>query len=226
MAFDSTLGTPLSTAKALQVDQTSPSKLLNKITRRARQVQTQANIATASQTITVFATGDTITGNSEVAFATHTEVFQPGDDATKEAVIAGTRFRVRAQVEVTGAHSNDTLQLRFRLGDHATIGSNLELYDSTAKDATANDTVNIEADIVFKAVGGSGSVLGGGQSYGDGNFARRDVAVPVTSFDTTALGTTPKLQVSGVFSSANAANIASLTMIQIECFSPNEALTA
>jgi len=231
MAFDSTLATMLTADEAKHADLSEPDRLANKLTQRARQSQSLANRAEAGSAGVVVPTADTITGNSEVEFATSWDLFTPSDDGTRGDLAVGTKISIRAFVTVTGDNAADTLNLRLRVGDDATAANNLSLVATGAKDAAADDAIYLTSEIVVGEVGASGalnhvSTANGANNFAGTNNAPVGLGFGVADFDTDALGIQPKLAVTGVWSSANAANIAQLESLEVSCTAPNSAITS
>jgi hypothetical protein len=235
MAFDSTLSPLVTATKALRADECDPERLSNKLTRRARQAQSLANRAEAGGPLSSFPEDDELAADvigaaTETAFVTTTPLFKPADDATRDDLVAGTRWFIRATVSIENKNAADTLLLRIRLGDDATPANNVTLTATNATNCATNDEIILESSGCIGAVGASGNFTHYSWNTGSNNFAGVSNAPAAIAFgggsiDTTVLGLQPDVKVTGVWSSGNAANIAKLGSLVVRCEAPNEALS-
>jgi hypothetical protein len=125
------------------------------------------------------------------------------------ALTVGTLIRVTAIGSITNQNSTDTLGIKLRLA--AT-----DLVVIAPTDPATADVFHIQADILVRVAGASGSLrtLGHSLFTAPGSYAANEVvSITGTAVDTTVANT---LFVEGTWSVANANNIARLDALSIE----------
>lgn len=125
------------------------------------------------------------------------------------ALTVGTLIRVTAVGAITNQNATDTFGVKLRLG--AT-----DLVVISPRDPATNDVFHIQADILVRVAGASGSLRTVGHSLftAPASYGTNEVvSLTGTSVDTTVANT---LFVEGTWSVANANNIARLDVLSIE----------
>ena len=125
------------------------------------------------------------------------------------ALTVGTLIRVTAIGSITNQNSTDTFGVKLRLGS-------TDLVTITARDPATADVFHIQADILVRVAGASGSLRTIGHSLftAPASYGTNEVvSLTGTSVDTTVANT---LFVEGTWSVANANNIARLDVLSIE----------
>lgn len=120
----------------------------------------------------------------------------------------GDVIRVRAQLIATATNSTDTLNMKLKLGSTSVIATG-------AVDVANNDIGYIDADIVVRTIGASGTMVATGvAALGvEGTVTAKPAKLASTTVDTTAALT---LAVSGTWSVANAGNSCRLDVCNVQ----------
>lgn len=126
----------------------------------------------------------------------------------------GDVLRVRAQGIITNQNSTDTLTIQLKLGGTAGI----QIATTGAVDPATNDIWYIEADLVIRTVGASGTFVATGlQALGvPGTVTAKPFLKASTTLDTTVA---QDLIVSATWSVANASNNVRLDVLDVELIS-------
>mgnify|MGYP000939337339 CR=1 FL=1 len=128
------------------------------------------------------------------------------------SLTAGTVLEHFAHFDVSGVNSPNTLRLRLYYGNPVSAtdftGSTL-IFDSTALGFSSGTQYQVCAKLVFRAVGGSGSVA----VFPVGNFPTDVVAPTVTSVDTTSDKT---LYWTATWSAANSGNVVAMRSLNVK----------
>ncbi len=126
----------------------------------------------------------------------------------------GDVIRVRAQGIVSNQNSTDTLTIQLKIG--GTTGTSI--VSTGAVDPATNDIWYIEADLVIRTVGASGTFVATGlQALGvPGTVTAKPFLKASSTIDTTL---PQDLIVSATWSVANAANIVRLDILDVEIIS-------
>lgn len=129
----------------------------------------------------------------------------------------GDIIRVKAQVIATATNSTDTLTLKLYIGGLAGTA----ICTTGAIDVANGDVGYIEADIVIRTIGASGTfVASGSQALGvPGTVTAKPFLLGSTAIDTTAAKV---IGVGADWSSTNAGNSARLDVLDIELVRLNE----
>jgi hypothetical protein len=125
------------------------------------------------------------------------------------ALTVGTLIRVTAIGSITSQNSTDTFGVKLRLGS-------TDLVAITARTPAAADVFHVQAEILVRVAGASGSLrtLGHQLFTAPASYAANEVvSITGTAVDTTASNT---LFLEGTWSVTNAANIARLDAMSIE----------
>lgn len=125
-------------------------------------------------------------------------------------------YQVRYSVRVTAQNSTDTLRVRLRVGPTTLTGT--AVADSAAVDAAVDDVVVGAVDIVPRSgnPSTSGTVVAKGVATtlgAAGTVTARAAHAIVSSLDTK--GATQRIEVTGVWSVANAGNSAQLESLEV-----------
>lgn len=145
--------------------------------------------------------------------ASSTSALSFGQTFTIPAVelVAGSILRIKASGIVVGVDSTPQHDVRLVVGTE-TIAT------ATVAAAAANDQFNIEAEVVFRAVGGSGSLIGQTKDAHDAaGIGALYVNKAAASEDTTG-GLT--VDVTGQFNASHASNLARLDLLVVEHLRP------
>ena len=127
------------------------------------------------------------------------------------SLLAGDVVRVQAQVIATATNATDTLTVKLYIGGL----SGTAIVSSGALDATNNDVCIIDATVIFRTVGATGTLVASGfVTIGvAGTATAKPFYLGSTVVDTTAA---QKIAVSGKWSTTDAGNSARLDMLSVE----------
>lgn len=128
-------------------------------------------------------------------------------------LVPGQLIKIKYQGICTATNGTDTFAARLRIGGLA----GTLLYTHTATDVANNDIFLGEYNLIVRAVGASGTIVGWGWGKNvpaaEGTIAVRDDILASTAIDTTAAQV---VGVTGQFSSTNAGNSARLDFLSVE----------
>ena len=150
---------------------------------------------------------DNITNtNTETAFTTSSTI-------PAATLVAGDIIHVRAGGIVNAQNGADTNTVKLRIGTAA--NTNTTVINTGAVNAAANAVFLIEADLIFSAVGASGSVLAVGDTgFGvSGTITRKIVNLAATAINTNLA---VPISVSALQSTANTGNVIQLLELTVE----------
>lgn len=121
---------------------------------------------------------------------------------------AGDIIRVRAQGIATSTNSTDTLDLQLRLGT-------TDILATGAVDVANNDLGFIDADIVIRTIGASGTIVAAGHTAlgAAGTVTAKPKLLASTTLDTTAA---QSVNVSATWSVASASNSVRLDVMNVQ----------
>ena len=121
---------------------------------------------------------------------------------------AGDVLRVRAQAIATATNSTDTLNLKLKLGSTAVLATG-------AVDVANNDVGYIEADVVIRTIGASGTLVATGvTALGvEGTVTAKPGKLASTTIDTTAA---TACAISATWSVASASNSCRLDVFDVQ----------
>lgn len=125
------------------------------------------------------------------------------------ALTAGTLIRVTAVGAITNQNATDTFGIKLRLGS-------TDLVTITPRDPATNDVFHVQAEILVRVAGSSGSLrtLGHALFTAPASYAANEVvSLTGTSVDTTTSNT---LFLEGTWSAVSANNVARLDAMSIE----------
>lgn len=125
------------------------------------------------------------------------------------ALTAGTLIRVTAIGSITNQNAADTFGIKLRLGS-------TDLVTITPRDPATNDVFHVQAEILVRVAGASGSLrtLGHQLFLAPASYAANEVvSIAGTSVDTTVANT---LFLEGTWSAISANNVARLDAMSIE----------
>lgn len=124
----------------------------------------------------------------------------------------GSRIRVRGQVIATSTNSTDTLDLTLRLGT-------TDLIATGAVDVGNNDIGYIDAELVVRTIGASGTVVGVAHTAlgAPGTVTAKPKALASTTIDTTAA---QSVNITATWSVASASNSCRLDVMTVEVLPP------
>lgn len=149
-----------------------------------------------------------VAASSAVTTTTTPTVFDKNVSVPANYLQAGDVIRVRAQVIATATNSTDTLTLALMLGSQSIIAT-------AAVDVANNDIGYIDADIVVRTIGASGTIVAAGvQGLGTpGTVTAKPASMASTTIDTTAAQT---LGVQATWSTNNAGNSCRLDVLDVQ----------
>lgn len=121
---------------------------------------------------------------------------------------AGDVIRVRAQAIATATNSTDTVNYKLKLGSTTILATG-------AVDATNNDIGYIEADIVIRTAGASGTMVAAGSTANGavGTVTAKPAYLASTAVDTTAA---LAVKVSATWSAASASDSCRLDVLNVQ----------
>lgn len=153
-----------------------------------------------------------IAESAEVENTTTETAFDKSYTIPANTLKAGDILRVKACAFVVDNNSTDTLTLRLKIGSTTIIAT-------AAVDVADNDVGLIEADILIRTIGGSGTLVAyGTQGLGvPGTVTAKLFRKASTAVDTTA---TQAITVTAEWSVAHADNEVSLTALVVEHITP------
>lgn len=153
-----------------------------------------------------------VAASAEVENTTAETAFDKSYTIPANMLQAGDLLKIRAVVFVLDQNSTDTLTLKLKLG--STV-----LLTSIATDVADNDVGILEANVLIRTIGTSGTYIAWGDSYLDAEAAAVTAAglrydfTPSTAINTT---TTNAITVTGTWSVAHADNECYLDALTVE----------
>lgn len=154
-----------------------------------------------------------VAASTAVTNTTTETAFDKAVNIPANTLKVGDVIRVRAQAIATATNSTDTLDLQLRLGT-------TDILATGAVDVANNDIGYIDADIVIRTIGASGTMVAAGVvALGvPGTVTAKPKLMASTAIDTTAA---ISVNVSATWSVANAGNSCRLDVLDVQVIRTN-----
>lgn len=127
---------------------------------------------------------------------------------------AGTMVKIRAQGIATGTQANDTVAYKLYIGG----SGGTALISAAATDAANNDTFQMEAVVICRTAGATGTFVSTGTykvSSAEGTMTVKDDITASTTIDTT---NNKAVTVTATWNAANATNTCRLDILTVEIY--------
>lgn len=206
-----TAGT-VTASKALVVG--ASSELVGAIAFQGRITTTDGVSSGTARVVGGLAYSNTAASTAVTGSTTAEQLFDVGYTIPANTLKAGTMVRVRAQGIATGTQANDTVAYKLYIGG----SGGTAIISAAATDAANNDTFQMEATIVCRTAGATGTLVATGTykvSSAEGTMTVKDDITASTTVNTTA---NQAISVTATWSAANGTNTCRLDILTVEVY--------